>query len=289
MLKLHSVAQVPVIPSGKIGIHLNTGGILFGKDYLGAEVCAEAGSVGLSGLNDVTGTFGVGHAPAFDGTVFRPAAAGGSTPTLTIVSSGLVEVVAVLASGVIPDGSSPATFTWSGIDQSYDSLEIRGVARGQTSTQNTVGVAVYFNGDTTNTNYWVRRMISTADSSLTHTSFNTSYCAQIQSLLDDDVNSVSISPFHIMIPNYAQAGFRKNVYTVGIGASYNTNTAHTVPATFAMQWINTIPVNMIEVKVADGTNTFCSGTAIYLLGHKKIWAVTSGIFGTAGVNNGRFV
>ena len=293
MIKLHSVSGVDNPAVGKAAIHLTTAGYLATRSAAGVTTGSEAGSVGLSGLTDVTGTFASGQAPSYDGSVFRPftpVGGAGSTPTLTIYASGEVEVMDLLFSGVVPDGGTPAKFTWSGIDQTYTDLEIRGVARAQ-AVGTVFYISIYFNNDTTAANYASRS--ANYGGTLTHTTNADSTPCLCQGLTQLDSNIGSQSPVHLLIPDYAASNFRKHIYTYGVNvfnqvASSPTGAMDIRPV--AVQWLATAgnPINMMEVRINNATQTFCSGTALYMFGKRKQWVITSGVFGGVPIINGSF-
>ena len=265
---------------------MNAAGVFTVMRPDGTTASAEPGTVGLSGLLDVVGPFVSGELPNYGASTFTAGSAGGTGVILTIVSSGQIEVIDLLYSGVIAAGMANQNFTWSGIDQTYESLEIRGIARGSTAST-TVGFGVWFNGDTTATNYLSRRSYGTGSAS--QDAYDSNYVGQIQGGSSTLASHGITSPVHIWIPDYAKAGTRKYLYTYGSPASNSASTSLDIYL-FSAQWENTSgpAINMLQM-ICNTADTFVSGTELYVYGHKKIWAITSGIYGTAGIVNGRFV
>jgi hypothetical protein len=48
-------------------------------------------------------------------------------------------------------------------------------------------------------------------------------------------------------------------------------------------------INMIRIRVNDANYTYCSGTSVQLIGHKKQIVITSGQYGTVGIKSGLLV
>jgi hypothetical protein len=287
---LHNVSGIPTPRPDTFAAFVNAAGVFTGERPDGSTVSLEIGNPGVSGLTDVSGIFSSGQTLTKGATFFTPQAAGSyTTPVLTIVSSGMIDVCALLNSGVIVNGASPTTIVWSGIDQTYDRLEIRGVIRAQANLA-TVSGGIYFNGDVTAANYQSRRIYSASDTAIEHATFADSYAYIAQGLPALDSSTGATCPLHLQIFQYAQSGFRKQVTQVGIHPSMAATTFAN-PSIHTVMWQNTTgpAISVIELKCLNATPTFCSGTEVYLFGHKKVWAITSGIYGTAGIVNGRFV
>jgi len=241
-----------------------------------------------SGLTDVTGTFTAGTSPVFDGTVFRPAAAAAaSTPVYTKSTTGIVKMQAVLASGVIPNGGAATTIIFSGFDSTYDWLEIRGVVRSNAATT-AIDLKMYFNNDTTNTNYVSRRWNNTFGSFSVLTTDATVFAANALSMQNSDGGIVS--PIHVFIPDYATANHRKYGYTPAASV-INYNITSISQYWSCTQWENTSgpAINMIEIRGDNAVTTFTSGTDVYLIGHKTMSVNLSGSYDNVHILNGHII
>jgi hypothetical protein len=287
MIILHNVSGVPAPTSAEVFFYSNPAGILTSQFQNGSILQTNVGATKLSGLSDVNTPFASGQLLVKSTSSFIPGLAGGTGLVLTIVSSGEMNVMDLLYSGVIENGQAAQTLVWSGIDQSYDHLEIRGVGRGAAITT-VAGINVYFNGDATATNYISRR--ASFGSSATNESYDDSYVGGVQCAGKDNTNGGTVAPVHLFIPDFSKAGHRKYCYNIGQSVS-NFATTNLQSLFQAMQWENTAgpAINMVELRVFNATTTFTSGTELYVYGHKRIWGITSGIYGTAGIVNGRFV
>ena len=290
---LYNVSGIPTPRPGTLAGFVSAAGVFTGERSDSSQFTMEPGNPGLSGLVDVSGVFSSGQTLSRGVSFFTPQAIGSyETPILTIVSSGLIDVIALLASGVIANGDSPTTIVWSGIDQTYERLEIWGVVRAQANLA-TVSGYVYFNGDTTAANYQSRRIYSAGDTLIEHLTTANSYAFIAQGLSAQDTvdtGTGAACPVHLQIFQYAQSGFRKQITQVGIHASMAATT-FVNPSVHSVMWQDTAgpAISVIEIGVINATPTLCSGTELYLYGHKKVWAITSGIYGTAGIKDGRFV
>lgn len=285
MSNLTYVSGVLIPVSGVSNVYMNALGVLSVKHSDGSNSLAEPGSVNLSGLVDVNTPFVSGQLPVKSTSSFVPGTIGIPSLSLTIVSSGQVDVMDLLYSGVLTDGMVARTFVWSGIDQTYDHLELRGVARGNVNATS-IGIGIYFNGDTTDANYLYAR-ISVTTASFARTVGSIPYCAQINTFYGNETRGI-VSPVHLILPNYSTSGTRKYIYTVGMNTS-NSQSSSVDGYLFSNQWIPTAgnAINMMDVRVSNATDTFVSGTALYLWGHKRIWIITSGIYGLMGIKDGR--
>ena len=302
MITLSHVSGVDLPSNGISHIYMNASGVLSVRRPDGTVVSSEPGSIRLSGLVDVNAAFTSGQLLNYSTSSFVP---GASTPgaanTLTIVSSGQMAVMALLYSGVIPTGGNPQTFTFNNIDQSYTDLEIRGMIRASAATT-TVGVACYFNGDTTATHYRSRYLQGAGAGGIgtpTHVATSDSLCAVAHAASYNDTSNGSVTPFHIWIPNYStpttsgwpSKGARKVTYNIG-GQLY-WNSTQVVYIDMTSSWViaglDFPPITSIDLRCINATTSFAAGTEFYVYGHKKVWVITSGIYGTAGIVNGKFV
>jgi hypothetical protein len=287
-MNLTHVSGIPTPTRGILAAYTNAAGTLTVMRPDGSIVSAEPGTVNFSGLLDMVAPWSSGQTPNRSGSTFVQGPTGTALAN-TIYTSGQIEIMDLLYSGVVPDGGTPAAFTWSGIDQTYTDLELRGVARAQ-AAGTVFYISIYFNNDLTAGNYASRSL--NYGGTVTHTTNADSTPSLCQGLNQLDVNIGSQSPVHIEFPNYSSVGFRKYFNTVGVNVFNQVVSSSTSMdiRPVGCQWLNTTgpAINMMDVRINNATTTFCSGTALYLYGKKKIWIITSGTYGTAPVINGRF-
>ena len=285
MTQVSGIADTP--PTDKAYVFAHTNGNLGVKTPDGITEITLPPSL-ASGLYDVVGTFAEGETPRFDGTVFRPAtvAAVTSVYTKTTGTGTNQQFSAVLASGFIDNGGTPSTIVFSGFDQTFDWLEIRGSARSTPSTAATQ-VLIYFNNDTTNANYRNRGYISAA--SHTNPAPPSGVIGDAQGLTSLNSNNGDVGQIHFHIPEYSSSPHRKYAYTPCL-IPYNTAGTAVYAAGNAVQWVSDYSaINMIELKPVNAgvVSTFVSGTAIYLIGHKQHYSVNaSGTYANVKINNG---
>lgn len=272
--------------AGTSTIYLNTSGQVVVK-HPDATVQTIGGQK-LQTLPDVAGVFTSGQVPIWNGTNWIPGAPSAAIAlTPTVVSSGQMMISVVLDSGVIPNGGTPTTITWSGIDQSYDWLEIRGMCRATVSAT-TPAVQMEFNGDITSGNYITRRMQVNLAGGPIVAAYDVPYVGWSQSSNNFNSNAGDIAPFNVFVPHYATPGNRRWAYTVGaVPISYQAGSVGF--DMWSMQWENAtgVAVNMIRLRCSSDPNTFTSGTSLQLIGHKRQWVVMSGIIPSGpGISHG---
>ena len=291
-MNLTHVSGIPTPQPGEINFYVSAAGTASVRRSDGSVI--SVAPVNLSGLVDLTGPWVSGQLPVLTGSSFVGGSAGGAGAALTVYSSGEVWVTSLLASGAIPNGGTAATIVFSGISQSYDHLFIRGMARANAAATSVVLVNYYLNGDATATNYISRR--ENADGGTGFTSSPTAQndasvgLVQGSTYLPNSTTAPYLGPIDTIFPDYSKAGHRKFFYTNGF-IPYVYDATPTAGGGYGWaQWENTSgpAINMIEVRVVNAVTTFASGTALYLYGQKKIWVITSGLYGTAPIINGRF-
>ena len=290
MILLHQISGIAdAVPAGQAFLYVGATGIPSVKHSDGSVGLLQQGTVGVSGLIDQLGTFASGHAPGWDGTNFRQMSlVGAQTDTMTIIASGTVIISRVLGSGSFANGTS-GYVTFSGIDQTYDILEIYGETR-VSLTQGMVLTTMYFNNDHTDGNYLCRRTQSDP-------AFNQSQAADVP-YIGNSIGQPGLgagnyrAANHFIIPDYTSVGPRKWAYSLGSSA-YNDGGVNTQEGvdTFAIQWENTSgpAITMIELGANDGTASMTSGTIYTLIGHKRLTVITSGTYGPGRMAYGRMV
>lgn len=243
----------------------------------------------LQSLSGMVGTFISGQVPRYDGTVWKPADTSGILSlTPTIYSSGIMNVKVILASGFIANGAADSGIVWSGIDQSFDYLEIRGNVRGAATTGGNANfLSVCFNNDLTSGNYISRRF---ANSEFTFgTSANDfAYIGISHSKTTLNTNCGDVNPVHFFIPNYSVSGQRKYAYSAGTQA-YNPGGSQAANDLYGMQWENISgpAINMITLRIDHANILFCSGTNLQLIGHKRQMVIMSGTLNNQlGISHG---
>jgi len=298
MIELAQISGMPDTPAPTQGhLFAHTNGYVGYKHSDGTTSSSATNS--LSGLVDVSGIWVANRGPVWNGTKFVPSPIAYTVP-LTTVSSGLVNISVVLGSGVIPDGTS-GLIIWSGIDQTYDMLEVHGEFGGKVFSATIDYVCCYFNNDMVNNNYRARRNQSLA-ANMTSDAFQAPYVgSHIPGYQTASANN-AISIFngadgwglhrattHFYIHDYAVSGRRKFVNTSStalnyLGADFGVTTT-------AMQWKDPSgpPITMITLAAGAPTNVWNSGTIATLIGHKRVWVVNSGSFGSANIVNGYLV
>jgi len=283
-----SGSQIATPVAGKSVLYVDPNGALTVKHPDATSVIVA--NQKLSTLIDISGVFASGQTPIWDGTYWVPGAPSLQLkPDLTIYSSGQINVQVVLASGYVVNGTS-GFITFSGFDQTYDHLEVRGTAQANGAALG-CHVNCYFNNDTTNTNYIARRMYNDNSTNGSASAGNEpadvpriaiTHAAQNTELIYGRYNAI-----HFMIPAYAKVGPRKWAYSVGaLATSYESGFMGFQK--YGMQWENTAgpAINMIQLRVENANNTFNSGTYFNLIGHKRQWVIMSGQIGVAGINHG---
>jgi len=279
-----SGSQVLTPAADSSTLFVNPAGIVQIKHSTGRISTAETGKLSMSGLIDVdTAAWTSGYLPTFNGNYFAPAAipASGGGMTLTTTTSGQVEVRVLLASGFL---TSSAIITFSGIDQSYDVLEIQGLFRDDLAT-GAHTVQCYFNNDTTTTNY-LGTNFRADEFSWFGQSIADSVCATAHAQDKDNTNYGLVNPGHFFIPNYAATNRRKWLYAMPCQWEH---TAGVETNGYITLWKSTAGINMITLKLNQSTNTLSAGTQVYLYGRKRQWVVMSGTLGGTNISHGLLV
>ena len=286
-----SGAAVPTPGADSSTIFANPAGIVQVKHSTGRIATAEATKLSMSGLIDVSGVFVSGQFPGFNGTYFIPTTMPSGAPDpipQTIVSSGFVNVQVVLFDTTIANGTS-GFFTFSGIDQNYDMLEIRGMTRANQTGANLT--RCFFNNDTTLTNY-IGVAGQANPGGWAATLYDAPNCQYSIGSDYFDNTYGRFAPLHLFVQNYATAGPRKWGYS-SAAQPYRYNSGSTTMNfhTWGFLWENTAgpAINMIQFRTAGANDTFCSGSYMQVIGHKKVMVITSGAFGAAGIKSGLLV
>ena len=284
---LHSISgsQVPTPAADSSTIFLNPAGIVQVKHPTGRYATASASELSMSGLIDMdTTAWTSGYLPTFNGTNFAPGAppaGGGGGFNLTTATSGQVEVRVLLASGFV--GTSQV-ITFSGIDQTYDLLEVQGMFRSDMAT-GAHTLQCYFNNDTTTGNY-LGTNFRADEFSWYGQNQGDSVCATAHAQDKTDSNFGSVSPGHFFIPNYSDNTRRKILYAV---PAQWQHTAGVETNGYITCWKNTARINMITLKLNQATTTLSAGTQVWLYGRKRQWVVMSGTLGSANLSHGLIV
>lgn len=168
-----------------------------------------------------------------------------------------------IASATVGSGGA-ASITFSSIPQNYTDLRIRLYTR--SSTGETPGV-LYFNSDTTDSNYYVRRMLGEGGESTGSTSFTNTPYNFYMATTSATANSFAIAD--INIPNYTSTTLYKTPLTVG---ATENNGSYAILQLITGRWmkspIEAISAIQIRPYVAGGA-TFVEGCSFTLYGISK--------------------
>lgn len=149
--------------------------------------------------------------------------------------------------------TATASVTFTSIPQTYTDLLLKVSARND--TENPTG-SIYFNSDTTNTNYNVKRLLGDG-SAASSNSYNASYSFFVPQSID---TASVFSNAEIYIPNYTVSGIKKSTSSDSVTEN-NATTAYAV--FFAELWDGTGAITSLQVK---GYDNFVSGSTFYLYG-----------------------
>jgi hypothetical protein len=158
-----------------------------------------------------------------------------------------------LATVTVPSGGV-ASVTFAGIPSGYKHLQIRAIARGNGSATN---LAVTFNGDSNNANYWSRHQVF-GDGSTAAANNN-------QTLTGIVCGSVSPSTTSLVAANvmdlldYSNASKYKTLRNLG---GYDANGSGAVVFGSGL-WLSTAAITSITIAPYSGTFTEFSTFALY--------------------------
>lgn len=160
------------------------------------------------------------------------------------------------------------------IDQSYDHLIIRLIARSSVAAQNDE-LKIIFNGDTTATNYYVERIYAAASSP-------SAYGANsniISNLVGASATAGYWTNSEIHIPNYSKVSTK---YKAALDNYISYDNSDKRGAFSSVVWLNTSPITRITFQ-PDGyaTDKLVSGTFIEIVGIKEqdiVTDVTGGVY-----------
>ena len=160
----------------------------------------------------------------------------------------------VLISEASPDGV--ASVDWSSIAATYKSLEIEIMAR-STQAATAVYFNVYFNNDTTATNYRFTKDGASAGSAA-NAGDALAYGGVVAAA---NATAGQVGSWHIKINDYAGTTFNKMFTSIG---GHREADATLVAAQYTTEWESTTAINRITVTLAAGN--FLAGSRLRLYG-----------------------
>ena len=166
----------------------------------------------------------------------------------------------LIGSQTISVTGSSKTITFLNVPQTYNSLEIEVFGRATRVGSPSDSVYLFFNNDTTQTNYRYTfdgaRAAGTADMS-------GGAEARIGVLAAASAGANSPGGFSAIVPSYTNPWFNKVAYSIG-GYRTDDSSAFGFVKTGAIEWVSVAPITRVDIQSA--VDSFATGTSVRLYG-----------------------
>lgn len=183
---------------------------------------------------------------------------GGSAASQKITLASLFSITGrVLISEQTPTGTG--TVTWSSIPATYNSLEIEAVARGTNAATN-VSMAIFFNNDTTATNYRAIKVYAQAVNTLAALGAADSGIGYIAGASS---TAGCCGQVFIKVTQYAGTTFNKQVWSE-FAMRAEDATIYERSNTGAAEWESTAAINRVDLVLSAGN--YDTGSTFRLYG-----------------------